>query len=479
MNMAIPRRLTSLYPPSSSPIRSITVGLITVVLVAVGLVATVSPATAGSTQGDDVIAELDDHAHPLRSTEAPGSLRDLRPLGDMIGDADVVGLGEATHGTREFFTMKHRVFRYLVEEEGFRAFSQEVHPSAGLRINDYVLHGTGNIRQIMREEFQGGTQLWNTKEYLDLFEWMRAYNKRHPDDPVQYSGNDIDYAGPELFDRVTEFVREQHPEQLSTITDLYHGLRPATTMATWLDAYPGLPLAEREANAERAERALNLLREQDGPDSAERAVAIQHATEITQVATIYAFDLDDEAEAIKAVLHRENAMAENVVWWREHTGDRILLSAHNGHVAYESARAELLPVVQGGILRDLLGDAYTTIGFTFAQGAFNAENAEAEEGEDVWQEFSVGPAEEGSNEHALSQVRYKNYLLDTRTVPATAHGWLSEPRPTYYIGGLYPMPNPADEIALADFFDIVIHLDSVRASRMLPSPPTAPASSSP
>ena len=78
--------------------------------------ASASVAQPASAHGDagDPVAELGRDAHALRSTEPYGDLRDLRPLGAMVADAAVVGLGEATHSSREFFTMKHRVFRYLV-----------------------------------------------------------------------------------------------------------------------------------------------------------------------------------------------------------------------------------------------------------------------------------------------------------------------------------------------------------------------------
>lgn len=58
-------------------------------------------------------------AHPLRTTEPRGGLADLRPFGLVVGDARVVGLGEASHSSHEFFTVKHRVLRYLVEEKAF------------------------------------------------------------------------------------------------------------------------------------------------------------------------------------------------------------------------------------------------------------------------------------------------------------------------------------------------------------------------
>ncbi|MEU6106755.1 erythromycin esterase family protein, partial [Streptomyces flaveolus] len=157
-------------------------------------------------------------AHPLRTTEPRGGLADLRPFGRMVGDARVVGLGEATHSSHEFFTVKHRVFRYLVEEKGFRAFVLEAPWSTGLRLDAYLLRGEGDLKQIMDEEFQGTYQFWNNAEYRDLLQWMRAYNIKHPKDPVRFVGDDNGFAGAELYDKVSAYAAEARPELTSRLS---------------------------------------------------------------------------------------------------------------------------------------------------------------------------------------------------------------------------------------------------------------------
>src|SRR5438105_3644599 len=62
---------------------------------------------------------------PLQRTDPAGPVDDLRPFAQMIGNAHVIGLGEGTHGTREFFRMKHRILELLVTEMGFTRFAIE------------------------------------------------------------------------------------------------------------------------------------------------------------------------------------------------------------------------------------------------------------------------------------------------------------------------------------------------------------------
>jgi erythromycin esterase len=415
------------------------------------------PASAHGDAGG-LVAALGRAAHALRSTEPHGDLRDLRPFGAMVADAEVVGLGEATHGSREFFTMKHRLFRYLVEEKGFTTFSLETGWSGGVRLNEYVRHGTGDLDQIMAEEFQSSYRFWRTAEYRDLIEWMRDHNSQHATQ-VQFMGNDLGYAGPELFDRVIGYVRGHHPTLLGQFIEAYRDLRPATDADTWVSTYAGLPMVQRQAIGTMARQALDALVAMHGATE-EFTWTVQHARAIAQVATLYAFDLDDPARARAAMLHRDQAMADNTAWWHQQTGAKILVSAHNGHVGYEPHEPEQYPRMQGAFLRDRLGAGYVSVGFTFHHGAFNAQDDNDDLGT-----FTIGPGGAGNNEYVLDEVAPRDFLLDMRSAPAAARAWLAEARPTHSIGNDWPQPDRL--IALGTTHDILIHLHRVQAARLL------------
>ncbi|WP_431045192.1 erythromycin esterase family protein [Streptomyces sp. P1-3] len=455
---------------------------VTTLMVCLGVFMTAGlPASAASASREDAasppregeggaIAAIERAAHPLRSTKPSGPLDDLRPLGSMVGDAKIAGVGEATHSSHEFFTMKHRVFRYLVAEKGFRTFSLEAPWSTGLRLNDYVLHGKGDPRRIMSEDFQESYLFWNTREYLSLVKWMRAYNRAHPHDPVRFMGNDAAYAGPELYDRVTAYVRQARPELLPEFTRLYRGLRPTTDTYTYMRAYVAKPPAERREMASRTGQALELLRRarpaSGGAAHDGYAWALRHATALDQTARLYAFDPKDPGELAKAMVFRDRTMAENTAWWQERTGDKVMLSAHNGHVGYESVYPDRYPKTQGGFLRDRLGPDYVTVGLSFHHGSFNATEADDPLIDEEVRKVTLGAAAPGNNEPTLDRVRYDDYLLDMRTAPAEARDWLGVSRPTREIGTAYPWPDAP--VALARSYDVLIHLHEVRAADRLP-----------
>ncbi|MEU3065020.1 erythromycin esterase family protein [Streptomyces subrutilus] len=447
---------------------------LTALLLSLATVLTAAPASAAQppapppASAPAPVAALERAAHPLRTTDPRADPDDLRPVGRMVGDARVVGMGEATHSSHEFFAVKQRVFRYLVEEKGFRSFALEGSWSSGLRLNAYVLHGTGDPLTIMREEFQNSYAWWNNTEYLDLLRWMRARNLRHPDDPVQFLGDDFGYAGPGLYDKVTDYVATARPELLARFTELYRGLRPTTSVDAFMNAYMLRPLAERRETADRTGRALDLLRQQrpaPGTDPQAHAWAVQHATAIDQTARGYAFDFDDPGQIGPAMRYRDQIMADNVAWWQEHTGDKVLLSAHNAHIALETPDPRNYPRIQGTFLRDRLGSHYVSLGTSFDRGSFNATGDDG-----AVRTFTVGPAQPGSNEHALDRVRHRDYAVDLRTVSPAARGWLDTARSTRSIGTAYPGPGTDYPVALGRSYDIVIHLHRVGAAGLLPGP---------
>ncbi|MFI8828017.1 erythromycin esterase family protein [Streptomyces sp. NPDC053431] len=410
----------------------------------------------------------------------PGPARDparelavtARPLDDgpalkrIVGAAKVVGLGEATHSSAEFFTAKHRIFERLVEEQGFTAFALEAPWSTGLLVDAYVRTGEGDIRKIMSDEFQNSYAFWNNEEYLDLFVWMRRHNERHPDHPVRFVGNDLGYAGPNLFDEVTGYVARTRPELLPRFRELYRSSRPSGPVDSWMSAYLTKPLAERRAMAADVNRALALLEGQRPAapeDRAAHAWAVQHARAIAQVGTEYTYELGTESGTAQAMLYRDRIMAENTVWWQRHTGDRMVVSAHNGHLTYETTWPEQYPRTQGAFLRDALGRDYVSVGASFGRGSFNAHDTR-EAGEPV-RVFTVGPLGADSNAHVLDRVAARPFVLDLRRATPAARKWLDVARPTRSIGTAYPWPGDVTDVRLGTSYDAVVHFPVITAAR--------------
>ena len=431
-----------------------------------------------ATSADPVVAGLTRAARPLATTEPAGGTADLTPLGRAVGSSVIVAVGEATHGTHQFFTLQDRVFRYLVRHKHFTSFAREAGWNAGLRIDDWVLTGRGDIRQIMREVFQSSDRLWNNQEYLDLFRWMRAYNARHAQ-KVRFTGDDIAPVEPQLYDRVLTYVARRLPGLYPAVVLLYRGHPTGSVLAATREL-TARPQEQRLDLARRTQEAYELLKAHRpaAPHAPEATAApgrdgtatafewiLQHARVIAQDTRFYAFDSSDEDQLVQQDLYRDTQMAANLTWWYEHTGGKTLLTAHDGHVAYVS-NSPYYPRPEGAFLRDRFGSGYLSIRTSFGGGSFLAYDAESTETPTPLRVFTVGPPQPDSNEYTLNKVPYRDYLLNLRTVRPPAREWLTVARPTYEIGVLWPVPLP--DTPLRPSSDLLIHLRHADAAHLLP-----------
>src|SRR5689334_9529062 len=140
-------------------------------------------------ENEQVTKWLAANAIPLKTVQSGESVEDLKPLKQVLRDVRIVGLGEETHGTREFFQLKSRLVQFLVKDAGFTVFAMEISFAAASDINDYVLNGKGDRDKVLAKQ---GLWAWDTQEVAELLDWLRQYNSSAPPEKkVRFVGFDI------------------------------------------------------------------------------------------------------------------------------------------------------------------------------------------------------------------------------------------------------------------------------------------------
>ena len=127
-------------------------------------------------------------AHPLT-----GSAADFDPLLELVGDARFVLLGEATHGTHEFYRARARITRRLVEEKGFTAVAVEADWPDAYRVNRFV-RGEGpdqDVNSALSGFERFPAWMWRNTEVLSFVRWLREWNDDHPCNKVGFYGLDL------------------------------------------------------------------------------------------------------------------------------------------------------------------------------------------------------------------------------------------------------------------------------------------------
>jgi erythromycin esterase len=327
------------------------------------------------------------NAIPVTTVEAGHSTADLQRLKNIIGDARIVSLGEATHGTREFFQMKHRLLEFLVTEMGFTHFSLEANMPEAQKLNEYVLTGQGDPEELLEGMY---FWTWNTQEVLEMIHWMRAYNASGRG-PVQFTGFDAQISWGAA-DNLRSFLAAADPAYLPTAESAFARVDAAEIIwratpqdvAAAVAVYDHMVARRNDYLASHSAEMVDWM--------------IQNARVIVQV-----------IGGIAGTTPRDQSMAENVEWILDHApaGSKIVLWAHNRHV-------NRVPGWMGTYLDQRYGDDMYVLGFALGEGRYNAI------GRQGLTSHQVHTPVQGSIESLLQATGMPRYILDLRHTAAEA-----------------------------------------------------------
>jgi len=290
--------------------------------------------------------------------------QDLRWL-DALGPKSVIGLGEATHGSAEFFDAKHRIFRYLVENHGYRVFAFEADFGESLFIDEAVQHGkSAEIESLMNSKMHFWT--WKTKEVKELLEWMCAYNQgKAEEEKVHYMGVDCQFNTyhPQLARDYLELTTAPFLEFADSVLSEVemanvqnYGAFDSESFETYLQR-----LADLQDSATKYKEHLIGASSEKEFDLHARIIEV-----IRQVSEVKYYYGSPQT----LINYRDMYMAENVCWLLDYYENaKIAVWAHNFHISdYEDGSIATM----GNYLRYALWDQYATIGLLFSQGEFTA-----------------------------------------------------------------------------------------------------------
>lgn len=459
-------------PKHLAPRSGIAAGLIVVALsasiVLTSCIQIGPPSHASAATTDPVVAWLRQHADRLATFAPGGSDADLQPLAAMVGNANIVGLGEATHGTHEIIEMKARLMEFLVTQMHFTTFVMENPWGFSRLVDAYINGGTQPLADVMRA---GLYTSWQTQEYADMLTWMRAYNA----DPahttkLHFYGMDIQYVTQGDFDAVEGYVRSVDASQLARVQQLYASINASALPYAF--GYLRLSGQTRQQYQQQAQQVYDLLSTHQQTYTSRSAanafaLALQNARIIVQFATLMS---EGGVGAVTGYIQRDAFMAENVSWIYDHLAvpaqagaggsPKLIVWAHDAHIANDAAyEADFKAGIKnmGAMLRARFQSAYLPIGTAFYQGAITAFG----QGTSTQ---AVGAAGEGTYNYTLEQVGFSPYLVDLRTTPPGAVSkWANGPSVFVYYGR--DAENLSDYGPLKQWFDVLVFIRDSTPSR--------------
>ena len=417
---------------------------------------------------NQVVDWISNNAIEIKTVEAGNGFEDLLPIGEMIGDARIVSLGEPTHGNREVFQLKHRMIEYLVEEMGFNIFALECPFGEAFDVNRYVIDGIGDPKKAIAGIY---FWTWDTQEVLDLIEWMRTYNS-NPENQKKVKFYGFDPQDPERAARVMlTYLKKVDPllEELVRpelgILEVPFSDPRGLGRRHWIpQEYDSLSLND----IQKVMKAFDIKKDAyvDSSSLDEWQLAKQHARQIE----IYISD------ALNAGLNRDFGQAENIKWTLNYEGEdsKMIVWAHNFHVANMILAEDDNEGVDskgykcmGFHLKKWYGDQLKIVGLFYNQGEFSALDDNIPSA--GFKTFNVGSAKHGSLEHTLINANLHNAYIDLSNIPKNGpiYDWLDKPLPTRYSWGFYNQSRSEDYYQihkLSTEFDALLFLDITTAT---------------
>lgn len=411
----------------------------------------------------------------LRAAVKPldGSLRDYDALLQKIGDARFVLIGEATHGTHEFYRERAIITKRLIRERGFNAVAVEADFPDAFRVNRYV-KGTGQDRSAS-EALAGfkrfPTWMWRNADVLDFVGWLAELNRGH-ERPVGFYGLDL-YSLHSSISAILSGLERLDPEAARRARERYACFDHFREDAELYGYAAGLgksPSCEEQV----AQQLVELLQRsttarEEGSSDDDAFCLAQNARVVMSAERYYrtmfrgrarSWNLRDQhmletLEALAQHLDRADKPAKLVVW------------AHNSHLgdARFTGMADLGEHNLGQLVRERFpGDAFL-LGFSTYAGTVTA----ASDWDGVAERKTVRPGLPNSYESLFHEARLARFFLDLRDPEASA--LVRTRRLQRAIGVIYRPQTERQshyfEAELARQFDALIHIDHTRAAEPL------------
>jgi erythromycin esterase-like protein/predicted phosphoribosyltransferase len=427
-------------------------------------------------KANDVLARaVADDVRPLL-----GAMEDFDPLLELVGGAECVLIGEATHGTHEFYDKRAQLTKRLILEKGFTAVAAEADWPDAYRVNRYVrcIGNDNNAQQALSEFKRFPAWMWRNTHVLNFVEWLRTHNEPlTPERRVGFYGLDL-YSLHASISAVLDYLEKADPEAAKRARHRYScfedfGEDPQTYGLAASFGTDGN--CEREVVAQLVElqrRRQDILARDGLASEDEHFQAEQNARVVKNSEQYYRAMFHGRTSSWNLRdIHMADTLDALLGHFKQRMGTaKVVVWAHNSHVG--DARATEMgdhgEVNIGQLARERHPDKTILIGFSTYAGTVTA----ASDWGGVAERKRVRRGLRNSYEDLFHRTGVPNFLLLPKTLGKTA-GALNERRLQRAIGVVY---KPETE-RLSHYFDVrlpaqfeaIVHIDETQALEPLES----------
>lgn len=421
--------------------------------------------------GDAALIEaLRGAAYPLA-----GGARDYDPLMERIGKARFALIGEASHGTHEFYRERAEITKRLITERDFKAVAVEADWPDAYRVNQYVRGAGDDVAAVeaLADFRRFPTWMWRNTAVAEFIEWLRAHNEALPGDveKVGFYGLDL-YSLHTSMKVVLRYLEKVDPAAAKRARDRYSCFdhfgedTQAYGLLTRLNLSKSCEEEVVNQLVELRRRAPDYAQRRDPGADDELFYAEQNARLVQNAEAYYRSMFLEEVSTWNL---RDRHMAETLEALVAHLGRKgsrasVAVWEHNSHLgdARATEMGERGELNVGQLTRENHGRDAVLVGFTTHHGTVTA----ASDWDKPAERKNVRPALAGSYEALFHAARRGRFLLVLNESDQIADR-LRGPRLERAIGVIYRPETERQShyfrSRLSDQFDAVLHFDETRA----------------
>jgi erythromycin esterase len=331
----------------------------------------------------------------------------IMPLIDEIGSKKVVALGEGTHGTSEFYKVRYWITKILVEEKGFNHVVFENDYSDSYVLNQQLSQGNTDYRKLMKENL---ISIWQNKETEELLKWIQKNNKKNKQ-RVDFGGVDNVFLEADVKALKMMLKRYKNEEVMTMLDELQQ--RSAFQDSIWKNQN----VKDFTYNADQVNdnglKAFKIIcKIEEELKKGQLPSTLKEECIGFLMNNKQNFDTFYQWVTNKRGSSRDSSMAVMTSWIGRKQEDKVILWAHNAHVARIGVYGGAVGGT-GGFLERMFPGQYFVIGTGTSTGTFLATKDNFDTRENIMTPYPLEPAIEGSWEKALESKNQTAFYFNT------------------------------------------------------------------
>ena len=355
------------------------------------------------------------------------NILDTKPFevfGSYIHDKRIIALGEPTHGSKEAQLLRLKLFKYLVQHNGFTTIALEAFDNSGA-VNDYLLYGKGTSSEAVKAM---GMWMYGTEETKELVSWMRQYNSSHIE-KIRFYGADVIYKFDfkHLKDSISHFpeINIKLIDSIAEINERYLGKKDRAP----LEILQHLKIKVNKFDKNIKEAKIEI----------ESKVSKNYYSFLVYSINSYKQAIDGQIKGKKVPsYYRDSCMAANVDFISKSlsSNEKVLYGAHNAHTQYGKYRQTK---TAGSFIKELHKDRFYNIGVEFGEYTFRSLIWSSRDKKYIQNINSIASPKKNSLGEALSEINDESFYVDFKnSIKDKTYELLFEQRrPILYVGWLF------------------------------------------